>query len=213
MIAVINGSPKKSGSASQVLIDRMLSYEPAKNMEYTQVQLHDCSVTEEQLSVLAAADTWILTFPLYVDSVPGHLLECLLQIAGLKIASGKKVYAVVPMGFFEGKQTHWVLRVISNFCAKTGSHYCGGLGVGGTGAFDMMKNIPVFKGPMITVDTSLLILLENAVKGENNQDIFTTIKFPRIAYLFAGQGMWRKTVKANGLKTKDLSRRIMADMK
>lgn len=208
MIAVINGSPKKTGSASQVLIDRMLSYEPVINDEFIQVQLHACSVTEDQLSVLSAAGTWIFIFPLYVDSVPGHFLECLHQLSALKVPQGKKVYAVTPMGFFEGEQTRWALRVISNFCNKTGAQYCGGLGVGGTGAFDMMKNIPVFKGPMIEIDTSLLALRENAVKCADNGDVFTTIKFPRIAYFFAGQGMWRKTIKANGLKTKDLNRRI-----
>ncbi len=213
MIALINGSPKATGtgSASELLCNRIKSYEPAPEVSFTDVHLQGTTITAETLATLTAADTWLFVFPLYSDGIPGHLLDCLQQLSTAASASGvgeKKVYAVVGMGFFEGHQTQWALRVMANFCAKTGHQYCGGVGVGGTGAFGSLGGIPPFKGPMVSVDTPLLMLREYAAKGTVIGDTFTTIQFPRIAYRFAGQSAWRKAVKANGLKPKDLGRQI-----
>ncbi|MCQ2983221.1 MAG: NAD(P)H-dependent oxidoreductase [Treponemataceae bacterium] len=213
MIALINGSPKKADSASEIFCRRIKSYEPAPEVTFTDAALHDCTVTPETLATLTAADTWMFVFPLYSDGIPGHLLDCLQQIAARSSETGaKKVYAVVGMGFFEGHQTQWALRVMANFCAKAGHEYCGGVGVGGTGAFGSLGGIPPFKGPMGTVDTPLLMLREYAAKGTVIGDTFTTIQFPRIAYRFAGQANWRKATKAFGNKAKDLGRRITLDM-
>lgn len=207
MTALINGSPKAEGSSSEILVSRFEKIETGNPDEIKKIHLGKCEVSSEDMEILKACDTWVFFFPLYVDALPGHLVDCLLQIEKA-VKEPKKVYAVVCMGFFEGIQTRHALSVMENFCLKSGFKYCGGIGVGGAGAFGGMKGIPLYKGPLIEIDMGLKELRENAWQGKTAENIFVGLKFPRFLYRLAGESNWKKVIKENGGKAKDLGRKI-----
>lgn len=207
MIALINGSPKYENSSSEILLNRFEKIKTNNSNEIQKIHLVKNEVSLEDMELLKSCDTWVFFFPLYVDAIPGHLIECLLQIEEAVIAP-KNIYAVVCMGFFEGIQTRNALSVIENFCIKCGFNYCGGIGVGGAGAFGGMKAIPLYKGPLVDIDLSLQKLKDNAEQSLDAENTFVELKFPKFLYRLAGEGNWKQVIKQNGGKTKDLNKRI-----
>lgn len=78
------------------------------------------------------ADNVIFTMPIYVDSIPAHVLTFLQEIKEKAKSWHCKVYVVTCCGFYEGHQTSILCRQIELWCEKTGLTYGGGIGVGGT---------------------------------------------------------------------------------
>lgn len=205
MTALINGSPKRSGSASATLLDILkghLSADPAET------GLHGPEPGPGALGVMAGADVWVLAFPLYVDGVPSHLLACLEGLERLAREKRPKVYAVVNCGFYEGQQNRIALEIIENFCARSGCRWCGGVGTGGGGAISTLPRLPDGKGPMGPVDAALRELAGNIESGSGQENRYTTVGIPRLMYRLAGEMGWRKQIKDNGGRAKDLDKRI-----
>lgn len=207
MIALINGSPKFEGSSSELLLDRFEKIESENSAEFRKIHFAKGDVSNADIEVLKACDTWAFFFPLYVDAVPGHLVECLLKLQD-SVKEKKNIYPIVCMGFFEPVQTRHALAVIENFCEKCGFNYGGGLGIGGAGAFGGMKGIPLFKGPLMDIDKALWELRENILRKKTEENKYAELKFPRFLYKLAGEMNWKKTIKQNGGKSKDLGKRI-----
>ena len=108
-ISIINGSPKQGKNTSELLIKFFLAeignehsveiYRPSKE-----------NLGQEQFELMAKSDVMLFVFPLYVDSIPSHLLKLLVEIDKKKILSKKTmVYCMINNGFFEGKQNQLFL--------------------------------------------------------------------------------------------------------
>ncbi len=203
MTVLINGSPKHSGSASGTLLDILKGHMRA---EPAMTDLHGPEPGTESLKTLAEGDVWIFAFPLYVDSVPSHLLACLTELEPLAREKQPKVYAVVNCGFYEGRQNRPALEIIENFCARAGCRWCGGVGTGGGGALSTLAKLG--KGPAGPVDAALRELAENIGSGSRQENRYVTLGIPRLMYKLAGEMGWRKMIKANGGRARDLDKRI-----
>lgn len=205
MTALINGSPKHGGSASGTLLDILKGH---MGTEPAETGLHGPEPGPEALGIMAGADVWVIAFPLYVDGVPSHLLACLTGLEQLAREKRPKVYAVVNCGFYEGRQNRLALEIIENFCAKSGCQWCGGVGTGGGGALSSLPRLPDGKGPMGPVDAALRELAGNIESGSRQDNRYVTVGIPRLMYRIAGEMGWRKQIKDNGLKARDLNKRI-----
>lgn len=201
-IALINGSPKQKNSASRGLLCDLRAALPA-GTKPVEAELHGPTVPPEIIPTLDGCGAWVLAFPLYVDGVPGHLLSCLTQLE--KTAKGKSIYAVVNCGFYEGAQTGPALEIMENFCAKSGARW-GGVGTGGGGALGVLPGGE--KGPKALICRALTGLAETAAEGKIQENKFVTVAFPRTLYKLSGQMGWRKQIKDNGGKPRDLGRRF-----
>ena len=51
-------------------------------------------------------------------------------------------------------------------------------------------------------------LADRIVKKEGEANKYATVAFPRFIYKIAAQNSWRKMIKANGGKKKDLAKRL-----
>lgn len=80
-ITLINGSPKKDNSASEVILNKVKRMLPA-DADLQEVKLNGPVIAEADFELMAAAQVLIFTFPLYVDGIPSHLLHCLTQLEG-----------------------------------------------------------------------------------------------------------------------------------
>ena len=161
---LINCSPKQKMSVSGFLM-KCAGIMIRGKKEY----LHLRTPADHQpiLSALKDAGKVVFVTPLYVDSVPSHMLPFMREMEAFCRENGLrlKVYVIANNGFIEGKQNDPLMRVMENFCARSGLDWCGGIGIGG----GVMLNVERI---MITVMFGLMLLrvFFSAVQGESILD-------------------------------------------
>ena len=202
-ILFFNGSPKSKGSTSGHLLSQL-----EKNLSalgsYRFAQIFSATATGESLAAaLRASDALVMAFPLYVDSLPGHLLSILDQAAHPLALEHtcKKVYTLVNCGFFEGEQGHIALKMVDLWCQDAGLAFGGGISFGAGG---MLRLISGGQGPGKPVGVALNQLALALHSGTVMPPIFVNPKFPRFLYQEAVHQGWYKKGKKNGLKRGDL---------
>ncbi len=206
-IALINGSPKINNSTSGTLLKDMKRYMSEK-AEIVDVGFHSPSVSEEVISELEKSDIWIFSYPLYVDSIPGHLLSCLVQLEEAHIHNSQiQVYGIVNCGFYEGIQNEYSLKILQNWCLKTGFIWSGGIGVGGGGGLAMMPVLEPGYGPKAPIDKALAELSDAVLKKQVRENVYVNVALPRFLYKMGAEIGWRRMIKANGGKARDLKKR------
>ena len=158
---LINCSPKKKLSVSGFIM-KCVGWMIRGEKEY----LHLRTPADRQtiLQALKDADKVIFVTPLYVDSVPSHMLPFMKEMEAFCKENGLrlKVYAIANNGFIEGRQNEPLMQVMENFCIRSGLEWCGGIGIGG----GVMLNVERI---MITVmfGLTLLNILFRAFQGGN----------------------------------------------
>ena len=206
-IALINGSPKTKASASGALLEDLKQLLPNEH-HIKLLHLNKPALTIEDITTLQDCSAWVFAFPLYVDAIPSHLLSCLCQLEQADFNRNDiHVYSFVNCGFYEGKQTKYAMGVIETWCRKTGLKWGMGVGFGGGGALVSMKNAPLEKGPKRTLGKSLTLFVEAILRQDQKDNIYTSIAFPRFLYKIIIESIWKKAIKKNGGKVKDLKKR------
>ena len=158
---LINCSPKKKLSVSGFIM-RCAGLMIRGEKEY--LRLRTPADRERALQALKTAGKVVFAVPLYVDSLPSHVLSFLKEAEAFCGERGlrPKVYAIANNGFIEGKQNEPLMQVMENFCARSGLEWCGGVGIGGGVMLNVERiMIPVMFGLM------LVNMFLNAVQGGN----------------------------------------------
>lgn len=165
---------------------------------------------DELVKALLPVKKIVLGMPMYVDGIPSALLKIMEMMEKMDPAEDKKIYAVVNMGFYESRQIKNVLKQIRKWSERCGFSYGGGVAVGAGEMMGMLiKSINGANGPVKNVVEAIESLAGVIKSSSAIDDIYAdAYKFPRSAYMFmAGMG-WPKAAKLNGLKKKDLLKRI-----
>ncbi len=204
-IALINGSPKAKDSASECLLEELKNQLKDSVVSEYSFRTSELKNPEEVID----HDVLVFAFPLYVDGVPSQLLYCLEELK--EQLKGHKthilVYAICNAGFYEGHQNQYALQILRNWCIKSGVTWGQGIGIGGGGMVHSLRNVPRGKGPKKKLSQALDDLADNIMRMSSADNIYVNPGIPRVLYKLAAEMGWRQNVKANGLKTKDLSRR------
>lgn len=211
-IALLNGSPKVSNSASGMLLEELKSYfsekSEAAEIEIVEAGLHKPVVSEEICEKLKTVEAVVFAYPLYVDGIPAHLLSVLTQLEKAHWNNQEvHSYGIVNCGFYEGIQAEPALEILENWCARTGLIWGGGLGIGGGGALSQIPDTRNGKGPRGPINNVLRELADSVLQRESQENNYASVAFPRFLYKMAAQMGWRQTIKANGGKKKDLGSR------
>lgn len=206
---LVNASAKNGPGASGRLLELMRRELQGETAE---IGLHGNSVESAALEVLKACDRWIFFSPLYVDSLPSHLLSCLVELEEARADLGDaEVYGVINCGFFEGEYTRYALEVLENWADRLSFRYGGGIGAGCGGAPAFLPDTdkgPI--GPIVRAIADLAARAENA-PGET-KTTFVTVAVPRFLYKLSGEAGWRRDIRRNGGRARDLgTRRQPAD--
>lgn len=210
-VALLNGSPKGENSASQVILDLAEAALP-DSFSIAPLLLKTPKVDKTTVLRLASCDLLVWAFPLYVDAVPSHLLPWLSQLEKWFLNSEKvkpKVYALINCGFYEAEQNEIALEILRNWCAKAGLSWGQGMGIGAGGVFLGLKNISFGRWPFGSLARFLRVFSANLTLQKSGPDLFVSPDFPRFGYKLAAEFSWRRAVKRNGLKLKDLHRKIV----
>ncbi|MDF2819743.1 MAG: hypothetical protein K0R15_184 [Clostridiales bacterium] len=208
-IALINGSPKVKDSASNAILQELKKFlgdEPIIIQEH----FKSPEIKEEQMESILDCEAIVFAFPLYVDGIPSHLLHCLVRFQEYIDKIGKKeivVYTLVNCGFYEGKHNALAIDMMKHWTKKSGLKWGQGIGIGAGGMIPGLGNVPAGHGPKKNLGTALKIISDNIVNSSEGETLFITANFPRFAYKLAAEFGWRKAIKANGLRRKDLFRK------
>lgn len=209
-IAFIYGSPKTKDSASASLLQELKPFLQQDGITISDYNFNKPLLNEEEMEQLKDYDALVFGFPLYVDGIPSHLLNCLTQLETFFASLNEKdikVYSIVNCGFYEGHQNKLAMEMMENWCSKAGLKWGQGLGIGGGGMMTAIKNVPIGQGPKKSLEMPFRQLANNILNGASDENIFISPNIPRCLYKLASEMGWRKSTKANGLKTKDLSAR------
>jgi len=130
-ILIINGSPKKKDGASaffakilrlMLFPNKVTSISPGISKDYHEIFYN-----------LKIADAVVITVPLYVDSIPAHLIRFLKeteQYCENNICKFK-LYVISNAGFVGGHHNQAHLEQYQCWCERAGIAWGGGLGIGG----------------------------------------------------------------------------------
>ena len=205
-VALLIGSPRGEHSTSNSLgryfCERLKTYRITYQTQYLCRSIHS---EKDQMSVLQLidnSDLIVLSFPLYVDSLPSQVIKFLELIADheKKRQSQEKKYfiAIVNSGFPEASQNEIALSICRLFAKQVGFIWLGGLAKGGG---EMIAGRPLDEfGGELRFQKKALDLAANAVaKGESITEeavIFMgTLGYPRWLYTFIGNRGWKQQIK------------------
>ncbi len=206
-IALINGSPKVKVSASACLLNDLKGLLVNENITISEYHFRKSQLDIKEIDSLAENNILIFAFPIYVDGIPSHLLNCLIQLENyFSSREGKNitVYSIINCGFYEGHQNVIAIEMMKNWCTKAGLQWGQGMGVGAGGMISSVKDVPIGHGPKKNLGIGFEKLGNNILNQASGEDILITANFPRILYKLAAEMGWRKSIKLNGLKRKDL---------
>ena len=209
-IMMIDCSPKVSESNSSYFLDALskfinekdiIKYKLVKNQGY-----------ENIINNILNIDKLIIALPLYVDSIPSHLLRLLTFIEDefKGILKNIKVYVMINCGFYEGIQNRIALQIMKCWCKRLDIEWGQGIGIGSGEMIGGLKNVPIDKGPNKSLGNALKTLANNINSNSSGDDIFTNPSgFPRFAFKISANIFWAREAKRNGLKKKELNRCVI----
>lgn len=210
------GSPRGSKSTSESLGTYLLNKLQEKGIETEKVRIYSSMKSDEEqkylLSSVDHCDILILSFPLYIDSLPSLVTKVLEMISEHR-KSGEnpknpQFVAIANNGFPEANQNDTALAICRRFAKQTGMEWAGGLGVGGGEGIGLMAKLfggkPLEKlGFISRKDRKSLDLITEFLTtgGKNSQEVMalrTNRPMPTWMYVLVGTIFeWRRKAKKN----------------
>jgi multimeric flavodoxin WrbA len=222
-VIYIVGSPKKDMSTTAALLGAVSERLGKKNKNHEPIFLTTSELTPENTPEEAAkaavlikdADVVVIGFPLYVDSIPSHLLRFLETICqelaqeiteiddlmGSGEESRQTAYAVINCGFYEPEHMEIAADMTALWCYSAGLDYRGAVLVGAGGTGPVIAN---GKGPGSRVGKAIKTLAKAIPEGASIGTIKTGPVFPRKFYISAAHKVWEKTAKKRGISKESL---------
>ena len=192
-ISIINGSPKLEKSTSELMIEYLMSF-----ISENKVFVHHINRANWEkicFAEIGNCDVLIFAFPLYVDSIPSHMLRFLVELekqkqllrswgntplpAGGILTKKTMVYCIINNGFFEGRQNHIALDQMKNWCNAMGLTWGQGIGIGAGEMLPFLRDIPLGHGPNKNIGRALKELACNIITLEEGEDLFVSPNWPR----------------------------------
>ncbi len=209
---IISASPKPPGTAAS---DHLAAIAAAAMRDETiDVRVINAretltkQTTGEAFAAMAAADAMIVVFPLYIFCLPGITMRFLQRYgeyaAKLPERRQTAVYSVVNCGFPEPEINEEASRVIGRFAKAVGARYGFGILIGGGGMVAM--SVSPVKKMMVKFQEACKRIQAEIKSGtcEPAKSVCLRIHFPSRLYLFMGNIGWKRWIRKNGGKKKDL---------
>ena len=112
------------------------------------------------LEQLRDAQNVVFGVPLYVDSIPSHLLRFLEKMEAFCKENNLtlNVYCIANNGFIEGKQNEPLIQNFEHFCSRAGLTWGGGVGIGGGVMLNVTRILFVVQIGLLALNTLLSAL-------------------------------------------------------
>ncbi|MEA4815113.1 MAG: hypothetical protein VB112_09430 [Oscillospiraceae bacterium] len=184
-VLILNGSPKRKGSASGFLA--AVARPMLSGCRVVSSPLHgkgDYANARKQLSDI---DAVLLCVPLYVDGIPSHVQEFLEETEqycrnrNLRF----RLYVISNNGFIEGRQNAIHLKMYQCWCEHAGVIWGGGIGIGG----GMMLHALSMVYPFVFLGFALCALYSFIHTGTAPTGLLRSFAENLLIYLFLNSGM------------------------
>lgn len=190
----INCSPKKRFCASAYFLGLQRLF--VKGKKVTE-RLRNKNDYKRILNELPDADTIVFCLPLYVDSVPSHVLPFLkeMEIFCKENNIRMTLYSISNNGFIEGKQSEPLLRVFQNFCERSNLEWGGGIGIGGGVMLNVTRILFV-----VQIGLLLLNIMLNGIQNGNFLPVsaFENFAVQTLTLIFLNLGVFFYTIRMGG---------------
>ena len=210
-ITIINGSPKHGESTSALMIKYISSQiREGGNNEINIYNVNKGFLSKTQQKEISESDALVFAYPLYVDSIPAHLLNILIDIGNKKLLKkNTMIYCIVNNGFFEGQQSHIAVQQLKNWCNSCGVKWGQAIGTGAGEMFRFTSHIPLGHGPNKNFGHAINCLAENILNQKSGDDLLISPNYSRTVWKIQGTYFfWYKLAMKNGVKWKDLRKRL-----
>lgn len=193
MIVMLNCSYKAKDSNTQYFLE-LLKKELGKETEIIPIRQVLKGGFSEFVNKLEQADAFVIGAPLYVDGLPAQAVKLLEMLLDFDL-SGKPVYVVSNLGFYEGAQICNLFDIVRNWCGRMNMVYGGGLAVGAGPMVRAIQNLPLVNKD---IEKGLEQMASYIRRGEAMENFYAQPKIPRVVYQQAAHMMFRQTLKENG---------------
>lgn len=220
-IMIIIGSPKPTGGTSSYLTEQLkkniLQLKP--DTEIVTFNIRTYFIPETDLENLENYDAIVIATPLYIDSLPSHVLIQLTKIEEYlnskkgeksKAKNKLKVYGIVNCGFYEAKNCDTALRIMRMWAIKSGIVFAAGLGIGGGEMTNTIVSKTQFSsGPLKPIKQALSHLSHLIINEKCAANNFCSPGIPKWFFIQAANTHFCKGgAKKNNLTQKQLYYRI-----
>lgn len=210
-LVLLVGSPKGKGGTSGSIGEYILG---KLSSDITHESFHVGKVIRKKdawnhlLSAVDNADIIILSFPLYWDSLPSHLIKGLELVRehNKKSPSKKKqkFYTIVNNGFPEPWHNEIAIEICRKFCSEMGFRWNGALNIGGGAAVDgkpLEETGGMTRRLRETLDMAAKVINRgDPVHKEIEERLAKPLYPPWINLVFGGIS-WRHQARKSGAKT------------
>jgi hypothetical protein len=210
------GSPKPGASSSAALGTYLLDGLAGQGLSTEALVLTKAlscpQATDSMLAAVAAADLVVLSFPLYIDSLPAPVIRALELIADDRAGRASRgdlpqegdrqgLVAICQCGFPEARHDQVALEMCANFARATGFAWAGGLAMGGGGLIDA-RPLAERAGPLRFVVRALECGAAELAEGRplpaEAVRLMAKPAFPAFAYRLIANRGWRHELKQRG---------------
>lgn len=203
------GSPKPGASASRSFAEGLSARLSARGLE-TRVERIGTSVDDHAhigglLDAIAESDLVVLSFPVYVDSLPAPVLALLeswstaLQHGAFVGSPQTRLAVLAQCGFPEASHCDVAVAVCRLFAERNGIDWAGALAFGMGGA---IESSPVERSPLAgrleAFDAAADALAVGSVIPEASTAAFARPLVPPLVYPLFGGLMWSRQAKKRG---------------
>jgi hypothetical protein len=202
------GSPKPKESSSESLGAYLFEELAARGVTTQTIKLvkalRSAEATEELRAAVAASDLIVLSFPLYVDSLPAPTIFALEQISAWSSdAAGRRpaFVAICQSGFPEVEQNKVAIEICRNFAAAAGFEWAGGLilAAGGmVGGQPLSKLKGMMRAAVRALDLTASALAAGKPVPDEAVALMARPAIPRFGYRFMANWGWRSQLKKDG---------------
>ncbi|MGL5153158.1 MAG: hypothetical protein ACRC7N_21565 [Clostridium sp.] len=211
-VALINGSPRGKNSSSLALLNGLKEYLLQEELATLELMWNTPSCEEKDFSNLLKCNAIVFAFPLYIDSIPSHLLRNLVSFEEYikknnSNTKGIKIYVILNNGFFDGKQNCLAIESMGHFSKSCGFEFIEGIGLGGGGMIPSVKGVPFGHGPKKGIGMELKRMASDIKSGSGSGNVFVEMNFPGFLYKLSAEFGWRMQLRKNGLRFRDIGLR------
>ena len=185
-VLFLNASPKRRFSASQYFLD-LLKIQMA-GCETKTIKLAREKNYDEIFNQFKVIDALVIALPVYVDGVPSHVLEFLIEAEKFCRENNCcfKLYVISNCGFFEGRQCKNELAIMRSFCTAAGLEWGAGVGIGGAEMLSVLRLTgPIAEIVRLLISLSVFILNNNLIEGLGNYNWISAIISMSIFLVFS----------------------------
>lgn len=195
-----------SGSLGSYLMDKLTEKGYTTNKVHIHKLVKSQEGIEEILHLVGISDLVVLTFPLYIDSLPAPAIKTMEIInkhreedAGTR---QQKFIAISNSGFPEANQNLVALEICRCFAQRSGFEWAGGLALG-MGPVIRRKPLNAVGGMVRNVkkalDVTALALSEGRIIPEEATKYMAKSILPRRLYMWMGNRRWKYDSKKSGV--------------